>query len=189
MRLMNQRYIILEDIMWTPHLVSFLSFLFQHIFSYSLKLFLFSSNLQHILSTWCVIISFVSSNGIHIYYTSPITLKHELCTCGTLKDMKKQHRALKSQTLKGVSPHKCDVKYDNTKCNEVIVGTKNSSCTKILFIDYLTYKHEFTYLIYLNTAVFRILFILFILVRYLTHQNFKICHHYFIKSHNIISSL
>ena len=147
MRLMNQRYIILEDIMWTPHLVSFLSFLFQHIFSYSLKLFLFSSNLQHILSTWCVIISFVSSNGIHIYYTSPITLKHELCTCGTLKDMKKQHRALKSQTLKGVSPHKCDVKYDNTKCNEVIVGTKNSSCTKILFIDYLTYKYEFTYLI------------------------------------------
>ena len=115
MRLMNQRYIILEDIMWTPHLVSFLSFLFQHIFSLQPKT-VFSNYLQHILSTWCVIISFVSSNGIHIYYTSPITLKHELCTCGTLKDMKKQqHRALKSQTVKGViltllsSPHyECD---------------------------------------------------------------------------------
>ena len=177
MRLMNQRYIILEDIMWTPHLVSFLSFLFQHIFSYSLKLFLFSSNLQHILSTWCVIISFVSSNGIHIYYTSPITLKHELCTCGTLKDMKKQHRALKSQTLKGVSPHKCDVKYDNTKCNEVIVGTKNSSCTKILFIDYLTYKYEFTYLISFNNVIyfprFSEYYIYNVLVRYLTYQHFK----------------
>ena len=162
MRLMNQRYIILEDIMWTPHLVSFLSFLFQHIFSLQPKT-VFSNNLQHILGTWCVIISFVRCNGIHIYYTSPITLKHELCTCGTLKDMKKQHRALKSQTLKEVSPHKCDVKYDNTKCNEVIVGTKNSSCTKILFIDYLTYKYEFTYLISFNnviySAVFRILHI------------------------------
>ena len=97
----------------------------------------------------------MSSNGIHIYYTSPITLKHELCTCGTLKDMKKQHRALKSQTLKGVSPHKCDVKYDNTKCNEVIVGTKNSSCTKILFIDYLTYKYDFAYLISFNIIITR----------------------------------
>ena len=38
--------------------------------------------------------------------------------------MKKQHRALKSQTVKGVSPHKCDVKYDKTQCNEVIVGAK-----------------------------------------------------------------
>ena len=154
MRLMNQRYIILEDIMWTPHLVSFLSFLFQHIFSYSLKLFLFSSNLQHILSTWCVIISFVSSNGIHIYYTSPITLKHELCTCGTLKDMKKQHRALKSQTVKGVSPHKNDVKYDKTRCNEVIVGTKIAHAPRFYSFKHLTYKYEFTYLISFSIVIY-----------------------------------